>query len=250
VPAAAVAFAAVAFGLVVADVAALELTPTVTSTHEVAPVVALATGFVIATAEPLTAAASTPLTATRPAPTPAPSPTRIAVGRVTAIGDSVMLGAARELRRRIAAVEIDAAVSRQTNAAIRLLQAHGEAGRLGEFVVVHIGNNGPITATQFDRLMQPLVNARLVVFVNLRVPRPWESRNNAVLADGVKRYPNAVLLDWNGYLNAHPDLIGRDGTHLGTRSARAYTALVVNALLAPRETPALDQLAPTVVPPR
>jgi hypothetical protein len=95
--------------------------------------------------------------------------------------------------------------------------------------------------------MQPLVNARLVVFVNLRVPRPWESRNNAVLADGVRRYPNAVLLDWNGYLNAHPDLIGRDGTHLGTRSARAYTALVVDALLAPpREVPAPDQFVPTV----
>jgi hypothetical protein len=156
-----------------------------------------------------------------------------------------MLGAVREIRRSIAYVEIDAAVSRQTSAVINLLRARRDTNSLGDVVIVHVGNNSPITSTQFDRLMQPLATVQLVVIVNLRVPRPWESGNNAVLAEGVSRYRNAVLVDWNGYLRDHPDLISADGTHLGVRSARAYTALLVNALRGrPRQTPEPELLTP------
>lgn len=165
-----------------------------------------------------------------PRPTFTPTPTPVSVGRVTAIGDSVMLGAAREMRRSIANIEVDAQVSRQANAAIKLAQTRLAAGTLGEVVVVHIGNNGPITTTQFDQLMQPLKSARLVVVINLRVPRRWEAGNNQILADGVKRYSNAVLVDWNGYVRSNPCLIGNDGIHLGAKGARLYSELVVNVL--------------------
>jgi hypothetical protein len=201
--------------------------PTPTLTPE--PSVALAT----ATPE---LSAPTPM----PSNTPLPSPTPVFVGSVTAIGDSVMLGAARELRRTIASVEVDARVSRQANAVIQLVQSRRDSGRLGEVIILHIGNNGPITTTQFDQLMEPLKDARQVVVVNVRVPRRWEAGNNVVLAEGVKRYPNAVLMDWNAFTRANPGLIGGDGVHLGARSARAYTALVVDALTSPlavREAP-------------
>lgn len=195
-------------------------------------------------AAPLPTPTPPPAMMPRVAPT-TPSPTPIAVGRVTAIGDSVMLGAAREMRRSIAFIEIDAAVSRQANAVINLVAARRAAGRLGDVVIVHIGNNGPITTTQFDQLMQPLAAARTVLVVNLRVPRPWERNNNAILAEGVARYRNAILVDWNGLTRANPDLLGGDGTHLGARSARAYTALLIDALAAlPRETPEPEQVAP------
>jgi hypothetical protein len=176
-----------------------------------------------------------------PSETPVPTPTPVYAGSVTAIGDSVMLGAARELRRTIASLDVDARVSRQTNAAISLIQSRHDSGRLGEIVIVHIGNNGPITTTQFDQLMAPLKDAKLVIVVNLRVPRRWEAGNNQVLAEGVKRYPNTVLIDWNGYTRANPGLIGDDGIHLGARSARAYTSLVVDALLSPLALPETPQ---------
>jgi len=35
-----------------------------------------------------------------------------------------------------------------------------------------------------------------VVVIYLREPRPWQDSNNAVLADGVRRHRNAVLVDW------------------------------------------------------
>jgi hypothetical protein len=225
--------ALVAGALFAAAAFAQDIVPGATPTSDSAPSPPALTGTPALTPPPT-------LHATQPSverPTPMPSPTLVFVGRVTAIGDSVMLGAARELRRTIGGVDVDARVSRQASAAINTIRARHDSGRLGEVVIVHIGNNGPITATQFDQLMAPLKGARLVVIVNLRVPRRWEAGNNQVLAEGVRRYPNAVLMDWNGYVREHPGMVGGDGIHLGAKSARAYTSLVVDALLSPLAAP-------------
>jgi hypothetical protein len=44
--------------------------------------------------------------------------------------------------------------------------------------------------------MQALSGVEKVVFVNVKVPRAWEQPNNEVIAEGVQKYPNAVLVDW------------------------------------------------------
>ncbi len=141
-----------------------------------------------------------------------------------------MLGAARELQKTIPGIEVDAAVSRQVGATLAILQQRRAAGRLGKVVVLHIGDNGYLTAKQFDDLMQPLTDLWRVVIVNLKVPRKWEAANNQVLADGVARYPNTVLIDWHTYGTDHPELFARDGIHIGAAGAKAYTALIVAQL--------------------
>ena len=78
--------------------------------------------------------------------------------------------------------------------------------------------------------MQPLAGLSRVVIVNLKVPRKWEAPNNQVLADGVARYPNTVLVDWHTYGVDHPELFAKDGIHIGAAGAKAYTALVVAQL--------------------
>lgn len=153
-------------------------------------------------------------------------PTPTVEMRVFAIGDSVMLGAARELQKTIAGIEVDAQVSRRVDATMSILQQRRAAGRLGQVVVVHIGDNDYVSAKQFDGLMQLLAGLPRVVVVNLKVPRKWEAPNNQVIAEGVLRYPNAVLIDWHAYGLAHPELFAKDGIHIGAAGARAYTALV------------------------
>jgi lysophospholipase L1-like esterase len=153
--------------------------------------------------------------------------------RVFAVGDSVMLGAARELQKTIPGIEVDAKVSRHVGATLTILQQRRAAGRLGKIVVVQIGNNGYVTAKQFDDLMQPLIDLSRVVVVNLKVPRKWEAPNNQVIADGVARYPNAVLVDWHTFGVAHPELFAPDGIHIGAAGAKAYTALVLAQIDAP-----------------
>lgn len=191
---------------------------------------ASATATTTATAS-LTATATPSRTATPAPPTPTPQPTCVPVGGlVTAIGDSVMIGAAGELERTLCEVEVDAVQGRMVGSAIDVLRAYKAEGRLGQAVIVHIGNNGVLYASQFDDLMNILADRRLVVLVNVKVPREWEANNNAVIADGVRRYANTVLVDWRSLTARRPDVFWSDGMHLRPEGARYYAGLIADAL--------------------
>ncbi|MFN0095853.1 MAG: acyltransferase family protein, partial [Dehalococcoidia bacterium] len=191
-----------------------------------------------AVAEPTPDAAPAPITATttvtatpaEPTPTPAPPPPppppppRAGV-RVTAIGDSVMLGAAWALGSALGDVEVDAAVSRQGPDGVALVEALAASGGLGNIVVVHLGTNGSFTGGQLDAIMSA-AGHRVVVFVNLRVPRSWEDAVNGVIAAGVRRHANARLADWNALSSGHPEWFRDDGVHLEPDGQAAYAALI------------------------
>lgn len=152
---------------------------------------------------------------------------------VFAIGDSVMVGAAPELAAAVPHVRIDALLGRQVTPAIQILQERKAAGQLGDVVIVHLGTNGTFSARQFDEMMQVLQGKRRVVFVNVKVPRVWEAPNNTVLTDGVKRYANAVLVDWSSASSAHPEWFWGDGIHLRPDGAKVYAAMIAAAVSAP-----------------
>lgn len=182
----------------------------------------------------------TATTTNTPDPTRTPSATATPVkatstpvkppSKVVAIGDSVMLGGAAELKRLISNIEIDTAVSRQVAAGIAILKTRRDTGRLGDVVIFHLGNNGTFTTQQFDQIMQVLVGVSKVVFVNVKVPRSWEQTDNAVIATGVKRYPKAVLVDWYAASINHPDYFAKDGYHLTTKGAKLYSELIAGSL--------------------
>ena len=72
-----------------------------------------------------------------------------------------------------------------------------------------------------------------MVFINVKVPREWEAPNNAVIADGVKRYKNAVLVDWRAASSRRPDVFWSDGMHLRPEGATLYAQLVAAAVKGP-----------------
>jgi hypothetical protein len=163
----------------------------------------------------------------------APAPSVVATGHILAIGDSVMIGAAKQLRSVIGDIEVDAKVSRQASAAIKLVRARRDAGQLGDVVVIHIGSNGPFSAEKFDDLMAQLAGVRRVVIVTVKVPRRWEGPNNAMLVEGATRYPNVVLVDWHAASADHPELFRPDGIHLRPAGARLYADLIAAAVSTP-----------------
>ncbi len=167
---------------------------------------------------------------TAPSTAPETAPAGMTAGRITAVGDSVMVGAAGELTRAIGNPEIDAEVGRQASTVIDILSQRRSTGQLGDVVVLHIGNNGAVTAEQFDELMQTLEGARKVVFVNVKVPRPWEQPNNDVLAEGVQRYPNAVLIDWYAASAGRPEFFWEDGYHIRPEGQPIYADLIAARL--------------------
>jgi hypothetical protein len=103
-------------------------------------------------------------------------------------------------------------------------------GHLGDIVIVHVGTNGSLTADQFAQIMQRLVDAQRVVFVNDKVPRPWEAPNNAVFEAEIPKYSNAVLVDWHAFGMTHPELFYDDGIHLRPDGLKAYAALIAAVL--------------------
>ena len=171
--------------------------------------------------------------ATAPSTTPADAHAALEAGPITAVGDSVMIGAAGELNRALDNPAIQADVGLQAADAIAILQRRRAADILGDVVVVHFGTNGTFTAEQFDEIMQVLADVRRVVFVNVKAPRPWEQPNNNMLADGVRRYPNAELVDWHSASANRPELFVDDGIHLQPEGQRLYADLIAEHLKAP-----------------
>jgi peptidoglycan/LPS O-acetylase OafA/YrhL len=148
-------------------------------------------------------------------------------GSVSAIGDSVMLGAIRGLQKDIQRLTvIDAQVGLQVYTATDILKSRRASGQLGDVVVVHLGNNGTFTKGEFDQIMRILSGVDKVVFVNVSVPRPWEEPNNQVIAEGVARYPNTVLVDWHSASADRPELFYKDGYHLSPEGQQIYADLI------------------------
>lgn len=146
--------------------------------------------------------------------------------RVLAVGDSVMLGAARHLRAPGTQMTIDAVVGRQASAAVDVLEQLKSADEKPEVVLIHIGNNGTFREPQFEAMMRLLKNVPNVIFVNTKVPRRWQDPNNTVLTEGVKRHTHVQLVDWLSYSRGHPEWFRSDGYHLQPEGAEAYAGLL------------------------
>ena len=156
-------------------------------------------------------------------------------GPVTAIGDSVLLGSVGELQRNLDNLTvIDAEVGLQVSTAIDILRYRRATGQLGETVIVHLGSNGTFTTEQFDEMMGVLAGVEKVVFVNTKVPRPWEQANNEVIAEGTRRYPNAVLVDWYSATVNRPELFAEDGIHPQPAGRQLYAELIAARVEDPR----------------
>jgi peptidoglycan/LPS O-acetylase OafA/YrhL len=155
-----------------------------------------------------------------------PSLQPVTNARVTAIGDSVMLGAAPQMASLFPNIDFDSAVSRQVSVAIQLLRQRAASNALGDYVVIAMGNNGTFTAGQFDEIMSVIGPNRKAIFVTVKVARSWEGGNNQVIRDGVSRYPNAALADWRAVSQTREDFFWSDLIHLRPEGAYAYATLI------------------------
>lgn len=134
-------------------------------------------------------------------------------GWVEAIGDSVMLGSAKEIEKRLGDRTVDATVSRQFLGAPALVRSFVARQDPPELIVIGLGTNGPVQARHFDEVMELAADVPLVAFVNVRVPRSWEGISNREIAEGVERYDNAILVDWHEVTWNRNNLFAKDGVH-------------------------------------
>ncbi|MBU6312524.1 MAG: acetyltransferase [Actinomycetales bacterium] len=134
-------------------------------------------------------------------------------GAVTAIGDSVMLGVADELMRKIEGTRVDAEVSRQAGGVLDRVQRLYDKGVMAPTVVIHTGTNGIVTEEQLREMLDILSDRERVVLVNTNVPRPWMKPNNRLIESVAADYPNVVIADWYSVSADNPEYFVSDGTH-------------------------------------
>lgn len=148
---------------------------------------------------------------------------------VLAIGDSVMLGAARELSARGATV--DALKSRPVRQALEIVNYLKSTRRLGSIVVIHLGTNNTSTAEVFDEIMSSLIDTPLVLFLTVHVPsEPRQTINNRLIRDLPNKYANVKVLDWHSIAGQYQEYLYSDKTHLRPAGARFYADLIMQAV--------------------
>jgi peptidoglycan/LPS O-acetylase OafA/YrhL len=161
-------------------------------------------------------------------------------GGLTAVGDSVLLGARFQLEKSIRGAQTDAEVGRQAGAVVeRLRELHADH-LLAPTVLVHVGTNGTVTEAQLRRSLKELSDRDRVIVVNAHAPRRWVATNNALVARVCHEYTNAVLLDWAALSTDHPEFFASDDIHLTASGQQAF----VNAVIEAGGFPAVPQLAP------
>ncbi len=174
-------------------------------------------------------AGSTPPTP-RPSAHPSARPSSASRIPAFAVGDSVLLGAVHELAHDIGPLQVNAFVGRSIADGVDAINQRVDAGPMPDVVIVHLGDNGDFFPAQFDAAMHALRHVKTVLWVNLTVPRDYQNPNNAVIAAGVARYPNAHLVDWHDASAGQSGLFWDDGYHLRPEGAVVYAHLIAATL--------------------
>ncbi|MCL1597857.1 MAG: hypothetical protein M3094_01635, partial [Actinomycetia bacterium] len=145
---------------------------------------------------------------------------------VWAIGDSLMVGAADQLVDARPTMLIDAQEGRTFESGIDVLE-HQLAAGSPDVLILALGTNNGATSEQVERVMRLASDIDKVVFVNVSVPRPWESATNASLFEAAAIYATATLADWKAESEAGTGLFRADGYHLTTEGIDAWVAMIM-----------------------
>lgn len=164
------------------------------------------------------------------------------VPRVTFIGDSIMQGASPLMDDMLGRdIYIDAARKRRMEDVPALIETLAMEGHLGAIVVIHLGSNRPFEPAVFDEVMESLLAHQVerIIFMNVHRPIGWESYLNRQFAEGMSRWPQAELIDWDAIAHSQQEWFIRDQTHLSYKGSEAYITAIQDKL---EKTP--KQLSP------
>jgi hypothetical protein len=117
-------------------------------------------------------------------------------GRIVAVGDSVLLGAAPALQTAFPGIGIDAAVGRQPWDVPAVWAAIRADGVPIDVAIVAVGNNGHLDANSYVQTMAILADVPKVVWVTPAAPLAWSDQATALLRNETPVWGTTRLADW------------------------------------------------------
>jgi peptidoglycan/LPS O-acetylase OafA/YrhL len=152
----------------------------------------------------------------------------LTAGRILALGDSVMLDCAHQLKVLLQhRVHVDANVGRQIDDTIEDLDRYRRKHRLPKTIVLQVGNNGPLWGRDLVRLRHALRGIPDVVVANDRNATSWQGESNHALVSWVQGWPAAHLADWYG---SSTNKMLSDGTHPWPYACWIYARVIADTL--------------------
>jgi hypothetical protein len=149
---------------------------------------------------------------------------------ITVIGDSVTLGASKYIKYYIPDAVVDAKVGRKFQEVMGRILDLERKGLLKDTVIIALGTNGPFTVEEGLRVVDYLQSmGRQVVFVNVRVPRWWESYVNATYLELKRVRPSVRIIDWNHVSRSacmNVQCFSKDGYHLTSAGIDLFVRLI------------------------
>jgi len=149
--------------------------------------------------------------------------------RITAIGDSVMLGSLPALEQRFPGIYVDAQVSRALIKGIEIVRELKDAGRLDPFVILGFGTNDQLEPEKLEEMMQLVGPERMVIMIMPYGDRQWIPQSQAVIAEAQNTYPNLFVADWCQRARADKTLLHTDLIHPSPEGVRQYTNSIDDA---------------------
>lgn len=160
------------------------------------------------------------------------APVEKSVESITAIGDSVMLGATGALQDEIDGITVDAKESRQVRAAKEIAADMKKNGTLGDTVIIALGTNGTFNQATGQALLDEIGHDRHIYWVlTYGKDLSWMQDVNATINDLAENNSNVRLIDWPAAATANPDWLYGDGIHLKPTGQKGYAKMIRDAVL-------------------
>lgn len=161
--------------------------------------------------------------------------------RISALGDSVLSGAAPAVLDRFPGIALDAKPIRKWLDAPALVAAAEQDGELRDVVVLNFGTNGGFqfkgSEEALDQVLETIGPERAVVLVNSVGVSYWVPDANTRLDEIAQARPNVVVADWNGAVRGEPGLLHADRTHPNVAGTEVYADVLEAALFSLADQP-------------
>ena len=160
--------------------------------------------------------------------------------QIVAVGDSVMLAAAPELKKAFPGIRIDAVVSRQMAQGPAIVKDLVDRGKMRPILVLGLGTNGPIDRSSVEDIAAVIGPDVQLVLVNVQAPKGWIPGNNKIFAKFAGEQRSVELANWFDAIKPHLDVLSSDKVHPGgPTGGRIYAGAVRDALQRLAELPPL-----------
>ena len=143
--------------------------------------------------------------------------------QVTGIGDSVMLGAVRDLYETFPNGDFDAQQNRSHYPVMTIVRDRAADGTLGNPVIIGIGTNNVLPIEDLRTIINQC-GERDVFW--LTTTNDWQFKNNDTIHALGEEFDNVTIVEWEQFSKDHGEYFFSDGIHLTTEGRKAYAELI------------------------